>query len=257
MSEQDDLMQGVHQDNEHDEVKQEQPEEQQDTSEPEQESFLQYGDRVFKSKDEVLKKMEHADRYIEERKQKEQELQERLEQLEQELSKAKKLEDAMQELKEPTRKDTQEGGNTNQPSQSVDPEKLKQEVLESIRKEQEQATAKANREANLAKAHEAASTKYGAGYMGTLEQQAKDRGLDLSKQDIIDLAARKPATFSELFGLKGQSKPSPAPQGGYKVSSEQAPKQTKGKVSWKEQAQETAKRLGVEGYGPGFHSNQR
>ena len=204
-------------------------------------TFFEYNGRKFDAQ-EAIKKFEHADSYIEEAKRKQQELEERLERMQRELAKATKLEQAVEHLKS-TSQGTQAGGHTSQPSASVDPEKLKADVMKAIQQEQQQATAKAQREQNLQKSHEAAVQKYGASYMDTLVKQAKERQLDLSDQDIIDLAARKPETFKHLFGLTQQAKPSAVPSGSSRVPSQQA--QSSGKT-WQEIAAEVAGELGIQ-----------
>lgn len=236
-----DLLQGVN--NQATESQQQaQPEQQQPTS-----TLFEYNGRKFDAQ-EAIKKMEHADSYIEQQKQKERELQERLDRMEQELAKAKKLDDALNELKA-TRQEQPQGVNTTQP-QGVDAEKLKQEVMKAIQAEQQQATEKAKREANLAQSHQLASTKYGQAYMDKLVQEAQQRNLDLSAQDIINLAASKPATFSELFGLKNQPKPQAAPMGGQRTPTET---RSSGNKDWKAIAAEVATGMGVQ-YDPSMHS---
>jgi hypothetical protein len=237
-----DLLQGVN--NQATESQQQaQPAEQAEQSS----TLFEYNGRKFDAQ-EAIKKMEHADKYIDEQKQKERELTERLERLEQELAKSKKLDDALNELKA-TRQEQPQGANTTQP-QGVDAEKLKQEVLRAIQAEQQQATVKAKRDANLAQSHELASTKYGQAYMDKLVLEAKQRNLDLTAEDIIDLAASKPATFSELFGLKSQSKPQAAPIGGQRPPIEQ---RASGNKDWKAIAAEVAQGLGVQ-YDSAMHS---
>ena len=211
-------------------------------------TLFEYAGRSFTAED-AIKKMEHADKFIEEKRQREKELEDRLAAMEAELAKAKKLDDALAELKN-SRQESQQGGNTNQPSVSVDPEKLKQEVLKAIQAEQQQQTAKAQREANLQKAHEAATSKYGAAYMDKLVAEAQQRSLDLSAEDIIDLASRKPATFSELFGLHKQSKPSAAPVSGQRPP-EQRPQAAN--KDWKALAAEVVNNLGGQ-YDSSMHS---
>lgn len=236
-----DLMQGSG----HQTTEGEQPQEQQ-----QQESTLfSYAGRDFTAEDAV-KKMENADRFIEEKKQRERELEERLAAMEAELAKSKKLEEALEELKQSKQTQTQ-GDNTSQPSAGVDAEKLKQQVLAEIKAEQEKATSQAAREANLRKAHETATQALGSNYMDSLVAQAKERQLDLSADDIIDLAARKPSTFTELFQLNKQSKPSAAPMQGNRTPSNSS--QQVNNKDWKALAAETAKRLGTE-YDSNMHN---
>lgn len=225
-----------------------------DTQEQEQ-SFLTWNEREFKTKDEVIKKFEHADSFIQDMKQKQEELEKALAEKEAKLQQATKLEEAMEQLKRQNESQSA-GETTTQPNaptgMQFDEEgflqKAEQRVLDAQRKEAQRQ----QEEANLRQVHEAAEARYGKGYLSALVEQAKKEDLDYqTEQELIELARTKPKTLNKLFGLTTERKPTAAPSGGLNVSSasKAAPSN-----SFADIAAETAKKYGLE-YGKGFHSN--
>lgn len=218
----------------------------------EQETFLTYNGREFKSKDDVVKKFEHADSYIEEAKQREQEYQQRLAELEAKLEQATKLETAMEQLKNQQGQQAQ-GENTTQPQQNVEPKFDEDSLLQKFEQRQAEMQRKQQEEANLREIHEAAKSRLGDGYLDKLVSKAQEDGLDFTtKEELVELARTRPKTFQKLFGLTSEKKPQPAPTGGIRTSPE--PNRSESR-SWEDIARDVAKANGVE-WSKGFHSSR-
>jgi len=230
----------------------EQSGEQQSQQEQQQqpETLFEYKGRKF-DEQEAIKKFEHADSFIEEKKQREQELQQRIAELEGKLEQSAKIEEAMEQLKQ-QQSGQPAGEHTTQPEAGMNQDELIQKALEAMKQEQAQMTEKQKREANLRQVHEVASGKYGEGYLDKLVQEAQTRQLDFnSKDEIVDFAATRPSAFKQLFGLSTEQKKQVNPSGGsVRQTQEQKPQGT----SFADIANEVAQDYGVEGYGRSFHN---
>jgi hypothetical protein len=219
----------------------------------EPESFLTWGEREFKSKDDVIKKFEHADSFIEQQKTELEKLQEEKARLEAELQQSKKIEDAMQEIQNRQPEQREPAENTTQ-QEANQPQFDEEQLLSKFEQRQQQRAIEAQQQENLKQIHEQAKARYGDKYLDELVSKAKSEGLDYdNKDELVDLAKRKPKTFSKLFGLTEESKPSPAPRGGHNVPSE--PTKKTGKPSWKDIMQEVTQERGVD-YNSSFHSSR-
>lgn len=221
-----------------------------------QQDFLNWNGRSFKSQEEVIKKFEHADSYIEELKRKQEELAQQLAEKEAKLQSATKLEEAMEQLKH---RDSgqQAGEHTTQPQANVEPqfdeESLLAKAEQRFIEKQQQLQQEQVQQDNLRSAHEAAQAVYGNGYIDKLVEIAKKDDLDYQSADeLIELARTRPKTFKKLFGLTQERKPQAAPSGGLNVAPESRVSKSN---SWNDIAAETAKKYGVE-YSKGFHSNR-
>lgn len=227
------------------------PQEQQEQQEQQQpETLFEYKGRKF-DKQEAIKKFEHADTFIEEKKQREQELEQRIAELEGKLSQSAKIEEAMEQLKQ-QQSGQPAGENTTQPEAGMSQDELIQKALAAMKQEQAQMTEKQKREANLRQVHEVASSKYGEGYLDKLVQEAQAKQLDFnSKDEIVDFAATRPSAFKQLFGLSTEQKKQVNPSGGsLRQTQEQKPQGT----SFADIANEVAQNYGVENYGRSFHN---
>lgn len=237
---------------EQEQPQQEQSSEQQPQQEQQPETLFEYKGRKF-DEQEAIKKFEHADTFIEEKKQREQELEQRIAELEGKLSQSAKIEEAMEQFKQ-QQSSQPAGENTTQPEAGVSQDELIQKALEAMKQEQAQMTEKQKREANLRDVHQVASSKYGEGYLDKLVQEAQSKQLDFnSKDEIVDFAATRPSAFKQLFGLSTEQKKQVNPSGGtVRQTQEQKPQGT----SFADIANEVASQLGVEDYGRSFHNIQ-
>ena len=239
------------QDDNNQNVQEEQAPQQEPQQQEQPQSFLTWGEREFSSPDEVIKKFEHADTYIQELKQKTQTQEERLAELEAKLAQSTKIEDAMQYVQNQQQGQQAQGENTTQPQQNVEPQFDEKSFLDKVKQEIRNEQLQQEREANLRKIHEVSKAKYGNDYINKFMEKAKAEGLDFNDpNELKEFAMSRPKTFTKLFGLTSESKPSPAPTGGQRQTNETY-NQAKSN-SWHDIAAEVGKEFGVE-YGQGFH----
>lgn len=139
--------------------------------------------------DEIAKKFEHADSHIETI------LREKAE-LETQLQSAAKLEDALAALKSKDASGTE-------PTSHVDPDQLKSQVLEAIKREEQLKVA----EANLNKSKEIVKNFFGEDYGSKVAKVAQDSGL--TPEALEDLMKQSPKAVERLIGVPSTTGPAP------------------------------------------------
>ena len=164
------------------EAKQEQqPKEQQD-----QKPVLVYGDRVFSSEEEVIKKMVNADAFIEQLKDENKLLRDELEGLRQQVSELKgQIEMTQTQTVEPTQV-------TETPSAPVNPQDLAQLVNQVLEQKQQETML----QKNIREAEEAFISKYGDKAPEVLRQKASELGMTI--EQLQQIAANSPQAFKKL-----------------------------------------------------------
>lgn len=178
---------------------QKQVEQQPQTSEDQ--SWFEIGGRKF-DKESAKTKIEHSDAHI----QRLEAENAQLRQVAEKLDKLEKLEQLLQ-VQQPQQK-AQEA----QPSQdtpALDVESLKASLLQDIQSQLSAKEKESRQQANLQQAVEAVKQAYGDGYLAKLEQIGQE--LDMSEEDITNLAKTNPKAFARMFMPK-DFKPAPAPK---------------------------------------------
>jgi len=190
---------------------------QQPQNEPENKSsekpVLVYGDRVFSSEEEIIKKMLNADAFIDQLKDENKALREQLEALKSELTTLKEQQtmiDPMQNV---------QGQEVETPSAPVSEEALAQLVENMLQKKQQETVL----QKNIREAEEAFIAKYGDKAQEVLLAKTKELGITL--EHAQQLAATSPQAFKKLLlDGEGSAPATPSFQDVPKVNPTSVPK---------------------------------
>lgn len=168
--------------------------------------LFKVGDREYNA-DQAMKKIAHAEAFIQQLMKEKEEAEEKAKLASQTDT---KLEQALELLKQ--KQQIPESEHPSQETETVDLNEL-QEQLRKIAKESatetyQESEAQRTAQENLKRSIEAAKSVHGDAY----EQKLKEKGqaLGLSEDQIQEMASKNPALFTETFARKVQSNPQPS-----------------------------------------------
>lgn len=166
----------------------------------EDQSWFEFNGRKF-DKESAKTKIEHAEDHIKRLETENSELR----QVKDQLDKLDKLEQLLQQ--QPNQQQSPEA-QQKQDTPALDVDTLRETLLKDITSQLANKENESRQQANLQQAAEAARSVYGDGYQTKLEQIGKE--MDMSKEDIQNLASTNPKAFTRMF-MPQDYKPSPAP----------------------------------------------
>jgi hypothetical protein len=153
------------------------------------EPFLVVGDRVYQTKEDLLKKIENADQHIETLEKENRSFQESQAQAAKEEEKGL-LKQVLEAVK-------QNGTKAENTTQSSKPELNEDEIVDRAVAKLKAELSEAEQEENMNSCMVTAEEVYGEQYLAKVQAKAKEIGMDMDKVD--NLAKTAPQAFAQLF----------------------------------------------------------